>query len=105
MRETRIAFLPQLRLHFALMDTEIDRRTKACDAARNPEWDSVVMQAEKLGKSEKAYIRMHPPGLVGALWTHFAATRDKCGCETVGHEREDCAVRLIERILRDEEAL
>lgn len=87
------------------MDKEIKRRIELCDKARNPDWDQVVLAARHLGETEKALIRLHPPGLIRALWDHFEATRDKCGCQSPSHERKDCSVHLIERILLDEESL
>lgn len=87
------------------MDAEITRRRRACDSARNPSWETIVSGAKNLGDAEIAYMRLHPPGLVGALWSHFEATRDKCECQQATHERPDCAVRLIERILVDDEFL
>jgi hypothetical protein len=59
--------------------------------------------ARHLGKDHKAYLHEHPPGLVRALWAHFDATRDRCGCTTPGHEREGCTVPLVERLLLDGE--
>jgi len=86
------------------MDTEIARRIQLCKRLRNPNWDSLIAGVKNLGEAEEAFVRLHPPGLVGALWAHFEATRDHCGCESPDHERSDCSVRLIERILLDEES-
>ena len=52
---------------------------------------------------QKAFLRDHPPGLVNALWAHFEATCERCGCKTPAHERPDCEVRLIERLLLEQE--
>jgi hypothetical protein len=86
------------------MDAQIELRLKACDDARDPEWEASIEQVTELSDRAKAYLNLHPPGLVRALWSHFEATRDKCGCATVSHEREGCAVRLIERILLEEQS-
>ena len=86
------------------MDTEIARRKKLCEQAEDPEWDEAVLLARNLSTQQKAFLREHPPGLVNALWTHFEGTRDKCGCTSFAHERPDCSVRLIERLLVDEES-
>ncbi|MBN1240657.1 MAG: hypothetical protein JXB36_19300 [Gammaproteobacteria bacterium] len=86
------------------MDGEIARRRELCELAGNPDWEDVVLLADNLQPAEKDFIRAHPPGLVEALWKHFDATRDKCGCESLSHERPDCTVRLIERLLLREES-
>ncbi|HLF11844.1 MAG TPA: hypothetical protein VJA26_11575 [Gammaproteobacteria bacterium] len=86
------------------MDKEIARRKTLCELADNPEWDETVVLARNLSAEQKAFLKEHPPGLVKALWNHFEATRDQCGCESVSHERPDCSVRLIERLLIDEES-
>jgi hypothetical protein len=49
-------------------------------------------------------LREHPPGLVKALWMHFEATRDRCGCSTAAHERPECSVALVQRLLLEGEA-
>ena len=85
------------------MDIQLKRKKKLAEQARNAEWQELVTVIEHLGENEKAFLREHPPGLVNALWIHFEATRDKCGCESPNHEQPDCSVRLIERLLLDEE--
>ena len=87
------------------MDRQIEERKRACDAARNAEWDSVIVAAGPLDPAQRSFLEQHPPGLVAALWQHFDRTRERCGCETSAHEKPDCTVLLIERLLRDEEAL
>jgi hypothetical protein len=86
------------------MDKEIHRRTKLCERADNPEWEAVAV-ARNLDADQKAFLKAHPPGLVKALWQHFDATRDRCGCATPAHERPGCSVGLIEKLLLDEEVL
>ena len=86
------------------MRTGIDRQIELCDRADDAEWEELVVLVRQLGKDQKAFLRAHPPGLVRALWLHFAATRDRCGCETAAHERAGCTVRLIERLLLEAEA-
>lgn len=85
------------------MRTGIDRQIALCDRADDAEWEELVVLVRHLGKDQKAFLRAHPPGLVRALWLHFAVTRDRCGCETAAHERPGCAVRLIERLLLEAE--
>lgn len=85
------------------MDSEIQRRVRLCERADDAEWEQKVALASTLGASQKAFLKDHPPGLVRALWQHFDATRDRCGCATPAHERPGCAVRLIEKLLVDEE--
>ena len=85
------------------MDREIGHKIEVCERADNAEWREVVAQARELRVEQKAFLREHPPGLVKALWTHFEATRDRCGCSTPAHERPGCAVRLLERLLLDGE--
>ena len=87
------------------MDKHIEYKKRLCDEAHNPEWDDIVVSAERLGDSERAYLREHPPGLVKALWSHFERTRDKCGCSSSSHEQPDCLVHFVERLLLDEESL
>ena len=86
------------------MDKEIARRKTLCQLAENPEWEETVLLARNLNTAQKAFLREHPPGLVNALWNHFEVTRDKCGCTSAAHERPNCSVRLIERLLIDEES-
>jgi hypothetical protein len=87
------------------MDKEIRRRAQLCERAQNPDWEDVIALAENLNASQKAFIKEHPPGLVKALWSHFDATRGQCGCKSPTHERHDCTVRLIERLLLDEQSI
>lgn len=86
------------------MNGDIGRRIELCRRASNPDWEDVAVLAQNLDPAQKDFIREHPPGLVEALWRHFAATRDKCGCTSPSHERPDCTVPLIERLLLDEES-
>jgi len=85
------------------MDREIARRCAVCAAADNPEWEEVIARARSLSAAQKAFIKGHPPGLVRALWAHFEATRDHCGCATSSHEGKACQVRLIEKLLLEQE--
>lgn len=86
------------------MEKEIRRRVQLCERAQNPDWEDVVALAEHLDASQRAFLKEHPPGLVKALWGHFDATRGQCGCTTASHERPDCTVRLVERLLLDEQS-
>ena len=86
------------------MSSGIERRIELCARADDAEWEEVVVLARHLGRDQKAFMQAHPPGLVRALWLHFAATRDRCGCKTPAHERADCAVLLIERLLLEADA-
>lgn len=86
------------------MNGDITRRQELCELAVSPDWEAVVLLADTLQPTERAYMRAHPPGLVGALWRHFEATRDKCGCDSLTHERPDCTVRWVERLLDEESA-
>ncbi len=86
------------------MSTEIARKIELCDRATDAEWEEVVVLARHLGKEQKAFMQAHPPGLVRALWAHFAATCDRCGCKTSAHERAECTVPLVERLLLDDAA-
>jgi hypothetical protein len=88
-----------------IVDKEIRRRAELCERAQSPEWEEVIMLAKNLDSAEKAFLREHPPGLVKALWTHFETTREACGCKSPTHERSGCTVRLIERLLLDEESI
>jgi hypothetical protein len=85
------------------MDREIKRKIDTCARADNAEWDEVVLGMRNLTKEQKTFLREHPPGLVKALWSHFDATRDRCGCTTAAHERPECSVTLVERLLLDGE--
>lgn len=87
------------------MEKEIQRRSQLCERAQNPDWEDVIAFAENLDASQRAFLKEHPPGLVKALWSHFDATRDACGCKSDMHERPGCTVRLIERVLLDEQSL
>jgi hypothetical protein len=86
------------------METQIKRRLQICERAQDAEWDEIVAMAENLSASQRAFLKEHPPGLVKALWSHFDATREKCGCSSPSHERSGCTVRLIERLLLDEQS-
>lgn len=85
------------------MDQEIERRKAACAAADNSEWEEVIARARSLSVAQKIFIKSHPPGLVRALWAHFEITRDHCGCATPAHENDACQVRLIEKLLLEQE--
>lgn len=87
------------------MDKEIQRRMQLCERAVDADWEDAVVLARHLDANQLAFLREHPPGLVKALWQHFDATRDRCGCVTSAHERPACSVRLIEKLLLDEEVL
>ncbi|HEY7671672.1 MAG TPA: hypothetical protein VIC71_05595 [Gammaproteobacteria bacterium] len=87
------------------MEKEIRRRAELCERAQNAEWEDVIMLAKNLDADQKAFLREHRPGLVKALWSHFDATRGACGCRSATHERPECTVRLIERLLLDEESM
>ena len=66
--------------------------------------EEIVARAPGFSAPQKAFLADHPPGLVRALWQHFAQTRDRCGCRTPSHERSNCQVLLIQRLLLDEES-
>ena len=85
------------------MDNEIEQLKKLCEEAQNADWNEVIERAVNLRESEKAFIQAHRPGIVKALWSHFQMTRDKCGCTSANHERAICSVRLIEKLLLEEE--
>lgn len=85
------------------MDREITRKIDLCARADDAEWDEAVLGMQNLTKEQKIFLREHPPGLVKALWSHFDATRGRCGCTTAAHERPECSVALIERLLLDGE--
>jgi len=85
------------------MDREIERRRALCAAADNPEWEEVIAAIGNLSVAQSAFIKDHPPGLVRALWAHFERTRDRCGCSTAAHEGRDCQVRLIDKLLLEQE--
>jgi hypothetical protein len=87
-----------------VMDAEIERRRSLCQAAQQPDWDDVVLLARDISDEVRAYLDAHPPGLVRALWTHFDATREHCGCLLPTHERPECQVRLVERLPIDQES-
>lgn len=87
------------------MEREIQRRAQLCERAQNPEWEDVVALAKNLDVSQRAFLKEHPPGLIKALWNHFDATRGQCGCTSPTHERPGCTVRLIERLLLDEQSI
>jgi len=83
------------------MDREIQRRMKLCERADDAEWEEAIVLARNLGTDQKAFLKDHPPGLVQALWKHFDATRDRCGCATPAHEQPNCSVGLIQKLLLD----
>ena len=85
------------------MDREIEHKIALCERADNAEWGEIVVFAKQLTEAQKAFMHAHPPGLVRALWEHFDATRDRCGCTTAAHERVGCTVPLIERLLLEAE--
>lgn len=87
------------------MEAEIKRRIGLCRDAQTPDWNSVIARVEKLAKNEQEYLIAHPPGLVKALWNHYEATQEACGCQSPNHEKVDCSVRLVDRLLADEEAI
>lgn len=87
------------------MEKEIQRRLLMCERAQNAEWGDVIMLAEGLDAPQKAFLKEHPPGLIKALWRHFDATCGQCGCEEPTHERPDCTVRFIERLLLDDQSV
>ena len=84
------------------MEQQIQGRIRECERADDAEWEEKVA-AERFDSGQKEFLRAHPPGLVKALWQHFVATRDRCGCRAASHERPECTVRLIERLLLEEE--
>jgi hypothetical protein len=86
------------------MESEIRRKIDICSRAQNAEWAEAVAAANNLNASQRAFLHEHPPGMVKALWNHFDATRGRCGCASPTHERRECTVPLIERLLRDEQA-
>lgn len=87
------------------MNNGIERRIELCSRAEDAEWEESVVLARHLGREQKAFMQAHPPGLVRALWLHYAATRDRCGCQTAAHERAACTVPLIERLLLEADAV
>ena len=87
------------------MDKEIARRKEICERAENAEWEDTIVLLRDLSPEQQAFLKAHPPGLVEALWSHFEATRDKCGCKSAAHERPGCPVGLVERLLLDQESL
>lgn len=86
------------------MDQDIALKKRLCEGADNAEWGDRISTAQALSDDEKRFIEAHPPGLVAALWAHFEATRDVCGCRTPAHERADCPAGLIERLLLEQES-
>jgi len=87
------------------MESQVRHKIQACERAQNAEWDEVVAAAGNLDGAQRAFLNEHPPGLVKALWNHFDATRDKCGCSSPTHEQPGCTVRLIERLLLDDQSI
>ena len=85
------------------MDREIKRKIELCERADNAEWEEVIVVAKHLTKDQRTFMQEHPPGLVKALWAHFDATRDRCGCDTATHERSGCTVPFIEKLLLEAE--
>jgi hypothetical protein len=85
------------------MEREIKRRRELCERADTAGWESLVAATRNLAAPQKEFVKEHPPGLVNALWGHFDATRDRCGCATPAHERPGCQVPLIEKLLLEEE--
>lgn len=86
------------------METEVRHKILVCEDAQNAEWDDIVARMANVGPTQRAYLNEHPPGLVKALWAHFHETRERCGCTMPRHERPGCVVRLIERLLLDEQS-
>ncbi len=87
------------------MESEVERRMNLCREAQHPDWNGVVAVARNLEHKEREFLVAHPPGLVKALWNHYQATRDDCGCELPSHEKTSCTVMLVERLLADEQAI
>ena len=85
------------------MDRQIARLKKLCDEAQNPEWNEEMQRVVGATAAQIAFVSAHRPGLIRALWSHFEATSDKCGCSNVSHENPDCSVRLIQKLLLEEE--
>lgn len=85
------------------MDSDVQAKIELCERADGAEWEEIVARAARLDPAQRAFLKAHDPALVRALWVHFAATRDRCGCATNEHERPSCSVRLVERLLLDEE--
>jgi hypothetical protein len=86
------------------MDTAVRQKIEVCNRAQDAEWEEVVAAASGLDKPQRSFLHEHSPGLVKALWNHFDATRGQCECTSPPHERPDCTVRLIERLLLDEQS-
>jgi hypothetical protein len=86
-----------------VVEPNIKHKIDICARADDAEWTELISRVGTLGAAQKGFLREHPPGLVRALWTHFAATRGRCGCRTASHERPECTVGLIERLLLDGE--
>jgi hypothetical protein len=86
------------------VEREIRRKVELCERAENAEWEEVIVLAKNLDAAQRDFLREHRPGLVKALWGHFDATRGQCGCTSAAHERAGCTVRLIERLLLDEQS-
>lgn len=101
--DTGVTALAVGELEAEAMEKEIQRRIQLCERAQNAEWHDIVTLAENLDSAQRAFLTEHPPGLIKALWNHFASTRDQCGCQSAAHERPDCTVRLIERLLLDQQ--
>lgn len=86
-----------------MVDEQLIHKKKLAADAQSAEWRELVAVIDHLDDAQRAFLKEHPPGLVKALWEHFELTRDKCGCKTTSHERDACSVRLIERLLLDDE--
>lgn len=86
------------------MDAEIRHKIDLSNQAQDAEWEEIVAAIPGLSQALRRFFHEHPPGLVKALWNHFDATRDQCGCSSSSHERPECTVRLIERLLLDEQS-
>lgn len=87
------------------MGTEVERRMNLCRDAQDPDWNGVIALAGNLEHKEREFLVAHPPGLVKALWDHYRATQDGCGCASPSHEKASCTVMLVERLLADEQAI
>ena len=49
------------------MDKEVARRRQLCESADTAEWEGIVSLARDFPAPQKAFLKDHPPGLVGAL--------------------------------------
>jgi len=87
------------------MEPEVERRIRLCREAQTPDWNSVITRTRGLRETNRKFLIAHPPGLVKALWNHYELTREACGCATPSHENPNCTVRLVDRLLADEQAI